>query len=161
MSARVKLSDILQALEMAHDEMSCYLDRSTGQVLPISDEEFRAAEDDEPLDQYPEWQHEIIELAKKILGDMDNRYLHLPSKHDIHEWNVMNHFCLSIEDEETCNTLLNAIHGPGAFRMFKDCIHRMGIQDDWYKFREEAFRDIAIGWCEENNVEYVDDSGEA
>ena len=34
--------------------------------------------------------------------------------------------------------LLEAIHGAGAFRMFRSTIRRLGIEKSWYLFREEA-----------------------
>jgi hypothetical protein len=40
----------------------------------------------------------------------------------------------------------------GAFRRFKDVLHRHNLQQDWYAFRENALREIAIAFCEENNL---------
>jgi len=37
-----------------------------------------------------------------------------------------------------------AIHGNGAFRMFKDAVRRLDLRDDWDEFEEEALREIAI-----------------
>jgi hypothetical protein len=48
--------------------------------------------------------------------------------------------------------LLNAIHGPGAFRNFKDTLRRHGIESSWFAFRTEALKQIALGWCEENQI---------
>jgi hypothetical protein len=28
------------------------------------------------------------------------------------------------------------------------------IEQDWFQFRDEALRQIAIGWCEENQVSW-------
>ncbi|WP_276662556.1 UPF0158 family protein [Syntrophomonas wolfei] len=53
------------------------------------------------------------------------------------------------------NELLYAIRGRGAFRRFKDKVQRLGIQQQWDKFREEAFKEIAIDWCEYNNIPYI------
>jgi len=41
-----------------------------------------------------------------------------------------------------------------AFRRFKDLIQRYGIADDWYKYRDNRYRGIAIQWCEENDIKY-------
>jgi len=35
-------------------------------------------------------------------------------------------------------------------------IHRCGIAEEWYKFRDEALKKIAIKWCEENDIRYTD-----
>ncbi|HBK53079.1 UPF0158 family protein [Syntrophomonas wolfei] len=58
-------------------------------------------------------------------------------------------------NEKIMNELLYAIRGRGAFRRFKDKVQRLGIQQQWDKFREEAFKEIAIDWCEYNNIPYI------
>ena len=69
----------------------------------------------------------------------------------------MEQFSLSIEDQEISESLYNAIHGRGAFRFFKDSIHRFGIADQWYKYRDAALKRIAIDFCEANSIEYHQD----
>jgi hypothetical protein len=44
-----------------------------------------------------------------------------------------------------------------AFRRFKDTIHRYGIQNDWFGFRDDAYREIAISWLEDKGFAYTDD----
>lgn len=83
-------------------------------------------------------------------------YLPLPTKFDIHEYSIMERFCRSREDDEMRDDLCDAIRGRGAFRRFKDSIHEHGIADDWYKYRDEALREIAIEWCEENGIPYTE-----
>ncbi|MHC4632348.1 MAG: UPF0158 family protein, partial [Planctomycetota bacterium] len=46
--------------------------------------------------------------------------------------------------------------GRGAFRRFNDAIRDYGIADDWYKYRDDALKEIAIEWCEENGIEFDD-----
>ncbi len=47
---------------------------------------------------------------------------------------------------------MHAIHGAGAFRSFKDTLRRHRIESDWFAFRTEALRQIAIDWCEKNQI---------
>jgi hypothetical protein len=49
MAIRVKLDDIIEGLESQSDESHSFLDKRTGEVVSISDEEMQAAEDDEPI----------------------------------------------------------------------------------------------------------------
>lgn len=44
--------------------------------------------------------------------------------------------------------------GKGAFRRFKDTVQRYGIENRWYSYREEVLKNIAINWCENNNISY-------
>jgi Arc/MetJ-type ribon-helix-helix transcriptional regulator len=47
-----------------------------------------------------------------------------------------------------------AIHGAGAFRMFRSTIRRLGIEKSWYRFREEALAGIARDWLEAHELSY-------
>lgn len=153
MMSPVKLDAIIEGMECQSDERTSYLNKKTGEVVTISDEEFSAVEDEEPIDDYPEWQQENIEIAKEIL-ETDN-YIALPDKYEIDEYHMMERFCLSIEDDKIRNFMYSGIKGRGAFRNFKNNIHRYGLADAWYNYRDEAIKQIAIDWCEFNNIPYL------
>jgi hypothetical protein len=155
MPPRVKLDDIVEGLEAQSDETYAFLDRRTGQVALISDHEMRVAEDDEPLDDFPEWEQDQVRIAKEIVAETDD-YIQLPDKSDIHEYSIMERFCLSLQNAKMCDTFYSLIKGGGAFRRFKDAIYEYGIADDWYKYRDNALRQIAIEWCQENGLEFED-----
>ncbi|MBW1741172.1 MAG: hypothetical protein JRJ42_08580 [Deltaproteobacteria bacterium] len=150
MAISAKLDDIIEGMEFQSDETTSYLHKKTGKVVTITAEGFRAAEDDEPIEDFPDWQHKNIRTAKKILEIND--YLALPSKFDIHEYAIMERFCLSISDDRTREIMYRSIKGRGAFRRFKDNIHRYDIAEDWYGYRDQAIRQIAIDWCEVNEI---------
>jgi hypothetical protein len=38
------------------------------------------------------------------------------------------------------------------FKRFKENIQRYDIPDDWYEYRDGAIKQIAIDWCEENDI---------
>jgi len=156
-NVRVELSKIVEAMDIQNIEGLSYLDKNTGEVIVLAEEEFRAADDGDSLEDYPEWQRENIRIAQKIIDDDNKKFLGLPTKFDIDEYRIMEKFCLSIWDEKTSEALYAAIKGSGAFRRFKDSIHRFGVADDWYKYRDEALKEIAVEWCEENDIAYVDD----
>lgn len=154
MAISVKLNDIIEGMEFQSDETSSCLNKRTGEVVTITDEEFRAAEDNEPIEDFPEGQHKNIKTANEILETDD--YISLPSKFDIHEYEIMERFCLSISDDEIRDNMYRSIKGSGAFRRFKENIHRYNMAEDWYKYREEAIKQIAMDWCEENDIEFTD-----
>jgi len=156
MGTRVKLSEIIGEMELQHEESSLYLNKKTGEVVMVTDEEIRATEEEDSLEELPEWQREAIKVARDVLENSEN-YVELPSKYEIHEYRIMENFCNSIEDRQISETLWNAIKGRGAFRRFKDSIIRLGVEDRWYKFKEETFKKIAMEWCEDNNIDYVDE----
>jgi len=60
-----------------------------------------------------------------------------------------------VVDDEIKERLLDKIRGRGAFRRFKDAIHMNGIEEEWYRFRQEELEKIAIDWLEANQISYV------
>ena len=151
MLTTVRVDDIVEALEMQFDESASYLDLDTGQVVTVSKDLLRAAEDpgDEEPD-LPTWQRDEWEIAKRIVST--DRFRELPTKFDVHEWAIMQDFSRSLQSDSIREDLLRAIHGAGAFRNFKDTVRRHGIDSAWFGFRTEALRQIARNWCEENQI---------
>ncbi len=153
MTLRVKLDDIIEGLEFQSDESSSFLDKTTGKVVLISDYEISAAEDDDPIEDFPDWEQDLVRIAKEIIDETGN-YIDLPTKFDIHEYSIMEKFCLSLNDDEMSNNLYSVIKGSGAFGRFKNAIHEYDIADDWYKYRNDALKEIAIEWCQEKGIEF-------
>jgi hypothetical protein len=77
MAAEVELDVIIEALEMADDSISCYLDVETGEVHSITEEEFDLAEDPQTaIEDLPNWQREAVTLAQSIQkqeGDFEQK----------------------------------------------------------------------------------------
>lgn len=149
MPATARLKDIVDALEMQFNEFSSFLDLETGEVETVSVDLLDEAESD-PEDDHPDHEDKEWELAKRIVST--DRYQRLPTKYDVHEWEIMKGFAGSVESEEIRDDLLYTIHGPGAFRGFKNVIRRYRIEQDWFAFRTGALRQIAIDWCEEHHI---------
>lgn len=165
----VKLNDVVDQLEVLMDESAAYLNRQTGELYMLTDEELLDADEEGPggsrqgqeaeaedseeedLDDDPEWLREAKAKAREVVNSDD--WLELPSKFDIHEYQIMEDFCRDVEDEEISERLLRNIRGSGAFGRFRAAIDVLGIEQDWYQFRRAAFERIAIGWLEENGIE--------
>ena len=122
-------------------------------MVSISNEEMQAAQDDEPIEDFPDWQQDLVRIAKEIIEET-GYYIDLPTKFDIDDYSIMEKFCLSLNDSEMSDTLYGLIEGRGAFRRFKDAIQEYGIVDDWYKYRNDALKQIAVEWCRENRIEF-------
>ena len=155
MGVPVNLRDIIAAIEFQMDESSSYLNIKTGEVVTVTREDLETVENQGDLDEYPEWQQENIKTAQEILDHEDN-FISLPTKYDVHEYQIMEEFVLSIRDRRISDALYSAIKGKGAFRRFKDGIIRFDIEDDWFKYREAAIKRVAIDWCELNQLEFKD-----
>jgi hypothetical protein len=149
MNAPVLIKDIVDALEMQFEEMASYLDLDTGKVETISTSLLREAEESEDDDPEMKQDHEWA-IAKRIVST--DRFLRLPDKFEVNDWEIMHDFALSVRPESTSQDLLRALHGKGAFRYFKDVVHSRKLDQQWYAFRDEALKRIAIDWCKENDV---------
>jgi len=139
---------------MQCDEQPSFVDLDSGEVHTVSQDLLHDAEDaeseDEELD-IADWQKDEWTLAKRIAFHFD-RLKRLPTKCDVHEWDIMRRFADSVEDRGVAAELEEAIHGAGAFRMFKSTIRRHKIEQQWYAFRKEALDEIARDWCEGNGI---------
>ena len=160
MTVVVSLRDLVDELQTLSDESRVYLNKVTGKVITITNDDFAVAEnDDESEDdcsEYSDLEIDFFQEVKKVLS-LDDDYLKLPSKFNIDEYEIMERFCLSIPNEKISNVLSDMIRGSGAFRRFKDLIYRYDIEKDWYKFRDEAYKEIAVSWLESNDFAYTDD----
>ena len=147
----ISLREIISALEAASDDCSSYLDPETGEIIVVMEEE-RALIEDNCCEEAPAWQREMMPKIRAALeGD---RWLELPDRFDIHEWSIMEGFSRTQNVERIRSELLDAIHGAGAFRAFRSAIRRLGLEQSWYQFRDEALAEIARSWLEEHKLQY-------
>jgi hypothetical protein len=155
MAAEVELDAIIEALEMADDSISSYLDVETGEVRSITEEEFDLAEDPQTaIEDLPNWQREAVTLARGIQKQEGKRYMALPDKFDVHEWAMMDRFSMTLRDAQMRNDFHGGIRGAGAFRLFKHLLTEYDLWDAWNRFKQVELRQMAIEWCKENGITY-------
>jgi len=155
MAVLVSLHKVVDEMDILSDTLTAYLNRRTGELRSLQDDEVILAEDDIDLKDLPEWQRDDIPLIREILESED--WIPLPSSYDINEWSIMEAYSHSMESPELRAELLRSIQGKGAFRYFKDTIRRHGIEEEWYRYRKSAFEEIAIEWLEANEIVYSRD----
>ena len=98
-----------------------------------------------------------MEVARSILEDTGERFVHPPRKFDFHEYHQMERFIRTVVDAEAAEQLWRAIKGKGAFRYFKDTAARLDLLDEWFRYRDEAMKEFVIDWAKDNNLAYDDD----
>ena len=150
METMVSLLEVVEALEIAADEMSSYVNAATGQVITVTHEDLRLAEEDPDADM-PDWQRDTVAEARRVLESKE--WLELPSKFDIHEWDIMSGFGQSLSTASERGQVEDAIHGSGAFRNFKSTIRRLGIEEAWFAHRKRALETIAREWLTEHGLQ--------
>lgn len=149
----VSVRDVVNEMNLPNEEWAVYLNRRTGEFVLVTDEDADAVEREEEGDDLPDWQRESLPRIHE--ATQSSHFVVLPTPFDIHEWAIMRRFCGSVEPLRLREELLEAIHGRGAFRMFRAAVHRHEIQDDWYAFRDAELQRIAIDWLEDNEIPYV------
>ena len=138
---RVYLRDVMDALDAATDSTVFVFSKKRNRVLLFV--EGSLADDLE----------ENITL-EDALNDLD-RYIPLPREYEIHEYQIMENFVNSLEDEDEAHELLNSMQGKGAFRRFKEKVSLLSLEDRWYNHREEAYEKIAVEWCVKNGIKVI------
>ena len=133
---QVKLSDILDGMDFIGDDRGYFYRVKTGTV-EMDDEDF--FEDMEPAFD-PETEDVIA----------------LPSQWDINDRQIMFDFVDQLQDDKQIDLLLARLHGRKSYRWFKDGVIELGIQDAWYAFQAAAYRQIALNWARENDLQVIE-----
>jgi len=155
MSIQIKLKDIIEEMEIQFEESRSLLNITTGEIVLVTSEDLRTVEDEKPFDHLPEWEQENRMIAMDVVENFEN-YIELPTKYEVNEYEIMENFCLTVIDQRKRESLLRAIRGKGAFRRFKDEIIDFEMEEQWYSYREECFKQVAIEWCQEYKINYIE-----
>lgn len=131
----IKLEKIIEGLEMVDNIVDCYYNPEKDEIFLSNIGEYEELTEDE-----------IDELFEKSIT--------LPTQYEINEYQIMEDFIETIENNEIKDNLRGLMQGKGAFRRFKDYCFDVNIIQDWYKFKEERYKQIAIEWCEQNDLKY-------
>ena len=137
----IKLEQVLDAIESADDAFTYFYDTQTGETVFLSDLLITG---------------ESYEELEELIERSGDRFLRFPTKYDIHEYSIIENFVYSLPAGTARQELVNAICGRGAFRRFKNgiCYHRS--EQQWYDYRDQAYREIAIRWCRDERLEYTE-----
>ena len=143
MSKLPTLDKILDEIDGAFSG-DVYLNTKTGATYTMSPD--NGYDVDEEIEAEDEAMLQEIEAS----GD----WVALPSMRDFDEYRIMEAFCESLPDGGVRDRLSDAIHGRGAFRRFKDVLHRTNSQDQWYAFRNERLKKEIAEWLEMKEIPY-------
>ncbi len=97
---------------------------------------------------------EYENLTEDEIDELFEKSIILPTQYEINEYQIMADFIEIIENEKIKEKLQNIIQGKGAFRRFKDYCFQVNIIQDWYRFKEKKYKEIAIEWCKQNGLKY-------
>ena len=140
----VPLAKVVEAVEMASYEGTQYLDVESLEIMGFP-EDYSIYDEDE-----------LEKLEDKIDAGYGVRYFRLPEQYDIHDSRIVEAFIGSLPAGEASSQLSSAFHGRGAFRRFRESIRQYGLEQEWYEFRDEAYRQIARDWCDHYGIRYME-----
>ncbi len=140
----INLKQVIDAVESANEVYTAFYDTQTGEIVYQPDEVI-TGEWDEPLE-------DSIENSPR------SRFLRFPTKYEIHEYSIMDRFIRSLPSGTVRQELIHAISGRGAFRRFKNGIYYHRLDQQWYDYQTQAYRNIAIRWCRDKGIEYTEEN---
>lgn len=146
------LDAIAEELDSLMDDMTAFINQKTGEITSVSDDDAALAEEESDEEDLPDWQMEMLPKLREILSG--DEWIALPTKLDIHEWEIMQKFADSVSNESLASRLHHAIRGKGAFRMFRSVVEGAGMSEQWYEFKHQALRKIASDALDEHRIPY-------
>ena len=149
---KVDLNDVIECIEFEGELLQHYYNKNTGIIMYIEDSSTATykADDIHNLNNFEDWEKELI-LSLHDFRENPSDYIQLPSYDDINGHGMMIEFCNKIEDIELRNKILN---NKDSFRELRQSIENEGFINEWYDYREAAEINLAIKWCNDNNIEY-------
>jgi hypothetical protein len=153
MGIPVLLKQVAEELEAIPDGWTAYIHRETGELYSFSDEDAALAEGREEEDELADWEFESATRAREVLDS--EAWIALPGKFEINEWAIVRDFAQTQTVQEVAENLLQAIHGSGAFRFFKNRVDQFGLRDEWFEFKKRSLEEIAREALKEAGIPYT------
>ena len=171
----VDMNELTAVFELYFDEIQSYLDLETGKVFQVSDETRRLleklydelyTEDGErvmPLEallaqhpEIPEWQKPDLLEADRVEQGYGGRIMAVDPE-PYSDYDDMESFVYTVENDRLANELEYAIRGRGAFRRFKDLLARHPqVENAWYAFNAARIKARVRDWLEFHGIEPVE-----
>ena len=139
----IPLKQVIQAIEEASDVFTSFWDTKTGKTVCLAD----------PL---MTDMTEADEELSAAIEDTPERFLRFPAKYEIHQYRIMEDFIAQLSPGKAQEELACSIRGKGAFRRFKQSVRFHGLEQRWCDYLSEAYRELAIRWCEEEGLAYTE-----
>jgi len=133
----VSLDELCDAYEMNSNEVSHYLDVTTGEILMRMDPLLTGYKDED---------------LEEELED-EERYLELPTIASRDAYGLMVDFVETVTSPELQDRLNAALNGRKPFRTFKDVLFDFPEdRENWFKFERETHRREMLKWLEDENI---------
>lgn len=130
---RPSLEGVIQAMESQLDNIKYFYDRTTGEVVMISEEFGEAPED---------------------LQRHGDRYIFIPPLSNNDRFQIMEDFVETVSNEDLQEELNMALIEKGAFQRFEETLQRYPhTAEQWRRFREETVKARAQQWFSGHGIQ--------
>jgi hypothetical protein len=148
MSVVISLREVINEMAEIADQHSAFLNRTTGELFTIDDQQRALFENSQPIHELSEGQHEMRKAMEA--GDL----LELPNKFEHHEFSIIERFCDTVSEPKHKKKLARAIRGKRAFRDFQKVVAKLGLQERWIGFRNRELESVATDWLDHHEIVY-------
>lgn len=142
---KVLLEDLIEAIEYEGELLKHYYNKKTGVIVYEEDEStsLYKVSDIDHIEDFEEWEQELIYSLCDIKNNPQD-YIPLPNINELDEYKLMVEFCNINNKKELVKDNIREI---------RRAIEDSELINEWYKFRENKEKEIAINWCKINNIE--------
>ncbi len=139
-SAIVSVSRIVVEIDLLSEGTALFLNRETGEVTVQAEDELF---DDEQLNEDEEEGDEGDDgaEAESRAEDDDRTWICLLLSHDMDDFGTMRRFAVRVAGPAARKDLSEALSGRGAYRRFRETIHRRGLTGEWEAYLVEKRAD--------------------
>jgi len=158
---KVDIDEIAFIMETPDEFDSATLfDTETGEIVSVPNELMSAVEsdDEEALQDFPDWERDLIETAESIVNDENGRFVDIPRKPSYEAYDLMIEFTGSVQNKRLRGKLEIALDGKGAFRRFKNVISDYPEEEKrWFAFKDKRMQEEVIEWLNDLGIETIED----
>ena len=155
MTRKVKVNwgELNTAFQSSSWEMRHFLDLETGEIVMITDEAARYAEQP-PEEELIGWMKDAVEEAERVEEGYGTRYIRIPEADTRDSYRDMEAFIGTVRNSRLQDRLWQAIRGSGAFRYFKNVLYEHPVERKrWFAFQERCIHERVSWWLESENIE--------
>lgn len=139
----VKLQDVIDALTLTNDHTRYFYDRRKDEIVMLLDQNFSIADP------------EMKKLAREVKRTPE-RFAEIPVLSPGEQYQAMQAFISTMEDEKMRGLFLRQTQGPECFQRFYVMVEGFGYSKAWELFQELIYEGVAREWCRENGIDAED-----
>jgi hypothetical protein len=151
----LSLRDVVEHVLAMPPGSLVYLDRRTGALRLVTEEIAEAAGRELDLSARPDWERELIQIAR--LDEASERYVPLPALLELDDYRTVRTLLDEVQDVPLRDRLFSAAHGDDGLARFTAIARTAGWGARWDALRRAALAELLRERLEERGIAYADD----